>query len=93
MRMVISLVVQRLFLAFSEFKLKHRSGPQVMGGYSHPRSALSYVIPPLQKRNLNPFLVYLIRQAVDEVRHRSLIGGGNELILVKRGVLAGRQPE
>ena len=37
--------------------------------------------------------VYLIRQAVDEVRHRGIMGGGNELILVKRGVLASRQPE
>ena len=37
--------------------------------------------------------VHLIRQAVDEVRHRSITGGGNELILVKRGVLASRQPE
>jgi serine/threonine-protein kinase RsbW len=32
--------------------------------------------------------VHLIRQAVDEVRYRSAIGGGNELILVKRGILS-----
>ena len=34
--------------------------------------------------------VYLIRRAVDEMRHRSIVGGGNELILVKRGVLGSR---
>lgn len=32
--------------------------------------------------------VYLIMRAVDEVIHRSAFDGGNELILVKRGILA-----
>lgn len=36
------------------------------------------------------FGVYLIRRAVDEVRHRGTFGGGNELILVKRGILSSR---
>jgi serine/threonine-protein kinase RsbW len=34
--------------------------------------------------------VYLIKQVVDEMRHRSADGGGNELILVKRGVFPSR---
>jgi serine/threonine-protein kinase RsbW len=39
---------------------------------------------PLDERPVGGLGVHLIRQAVDEMRHRTPEGGGNELTLVKR---------
>lgn len=39
---------------------------------------------PLEKRPLGGMGIYLIRRCVDSMTHRSLAGGGNELVLVKK---------
>ncbi len=39
---------------------------------------------PLEKRNIGGLGLFLIRHVMDEVSHRELPGGGNELILTKR---------
>jgi anti-sigma regulatory factor (Ser/Thr protein kinase) len=44
---------------------------------------------PLEKRKIGGLGTYLIRQSVDEVRHRALPAGGNELALIKRAALPG----
>jgi serine/threonine-protein kinase RsbW len=41
---------------------------------------------PLEQRPVGGLGIHLMRQAVDEFRHRPIPGGGNELTLVKRGV-------
>jgi serine/threonine-protein kinase RsbW len=41
---------------------------------------------PLEQRAPGGLGIYLMRHAVDEMVHRSITGGGNELILIKRDV-------
>ena len=41
---------------------------------------------PLEERALDGMGVYLIRQATDEMRHRTTLQQGNELTLVKRRI-------
>jgi serine/threonine-protein kinase RsbW len=38
----------------------------------------------LEQRPLGGMGIYMMRQLTDELRHRTLPGGGNELVLVKR---------
>jgi serine/threonine-protein kinase RsbW len=45
---------------------------------------------PLEQRHIGGLGIYLIRQVMDEVAHRIMPQGGNELTLVKRG-LGGKQ--
>ncbi len=41
---------------------------------------------PLFDRQPGGLGIHLMRQSVDELRHRPRPGGGNELIMVKRGL-------
>jgi serine/threonine-protein kinase RsbW len=41
---------------------------------------------PLEERALGKMGVYLVRQVMDEMSHRTTLQQGNELTLVKRGV-------
>lgn len=41
---------------------------------------------PLEERPVGGLGIYLIRQLMDEVTHRIMPQGGNELILIKRGI-------
>jgi serine/threonine-protein kinase RsbW len=52
---------------------------------SVPRPDLSL---PLEQRPLGGMGIHLMRQVMDEVIHRITPQGGNELTLVKRGILA-----
>jgi serine/threonine-protein kinase RsbW len=38
---------------------------------------------PLEQRPLGGMGIHLIRQTMDEMRHREVVGGGNELTIVK----------
>lgn len=49
--------------------------------------------PPRGRPPLGVLGVYLIKEMVDEMRHRSIDGGGNELILVKREALLSRKAD
>lgn len=49
--------------------------------------------PPRGRPPLGVLGVYLIKEMVDEMRHRSMDGGGNELILVKREALLSRKAD
>jgi serine/threonine-protein kinase RsbW len=44
------------------------------------------LILPLQQRPVGGLGIHLIRQAMDEMTHRIMPQGGNELTLVKRGI-------
>lgn len=41
---------------------------------------------PLEQRPVGGLGIYLIRQLMDEVTHRIMPQGGNELVLIKRGI-------
>lgn len=43
---------------------------------------------PLEERPVGGLGIYLIRQLMDEVTHRIMPQGGNELTLVKRGIVS-----
>lgn len=45
---------------------------------------------PLERRPVGGLGVYLSRKLTDEIRHHALPAGGNEVILVKRGVRAAK---
>jgi serine/threonine-protein kinase RsbW len=44
---------------------------------------------PFEERAMGGLGIYLMRQMVDEIHHRAPANGGNELVLVKRGVCQG----
>lgn len=44
---------------------------------------------PFEERASGGLGIYLMRQMVDEIHHRAPAEGGNELVLVKRGVCKG----
>ena len=48
---------------------------------------------PLHKRPLGGMGVHVTRELMDDIRYRVTAGGGNELILVKRAVVADRHKE
>jgi anti-sigma regulatory factor (Ser/Thr protein kinase) len=48
---------------------------------------------PLHKRPLGGMGIHVTRQMMDDIRHRALPQGGNELTLVKRGIVATRRKE
>ncbi len=44
---------------------------------------------PIEERPIGGVGLHLVRHMVDELRYRPLRGGGNEVTLVKRGIVAG----
>jgi serine/threonine-protein kinase RsbW len=48
---------------------------------------------PLHKRPFGGMGIHVTRQMMDDIRHRALPQGGNELTLVKRGVVAASRKE
>jgi serine/threonine-protein kinase RsbW len=44
---------------------------------------------PLEERPIGGVGLHLVRNMVDELHYRPLRGGGNEVIVVKRGIVAG----
>jgi serine/threonine-protein kinase RsbW len=48
---------------------------------------------PLHKRPFGGMGIHVTRQMMDDIRHRALPQGGNELILVKRGIVAPSRKE
>ena len=48
---------------------------------------------PLHKRPFGGMGIHVTRQMMDDIRHRALPQGGNELTLVKRGIVATSRKE
>jgi serine/threonine-protein kinase RsbW len=42
---------------------------------------------PLERRQIGGLGVFMMQESVDQIRHKPLPEGGNELVLVKRGVV------
>ena len=43
---------------------------------------------PLERRPIGGLGVYLMMESVDQLEHKPLPGGGNELVFIKRGVVS-----